>query len=77
VKQGFAIWLRQNLLPFLLIGVGAFGGAKMLVLTTQSAWLTALSLLLGVAVYAVASWFMLSVSLRADLMGATKRLVLR
>jgi O-antigen/teichoic acid export membrane protein len=76
IKQNFGIWFRQNLLPFVLIGVCAFGSAKMLA-SMQSGWLTVLWLILGIALYVGISWLMLSVPLRADLTVALKRVFLR
>lgn len=76
IRQSFGIWFRQNLLPFVLIGVGAFGSAKMLA-SMQSGSLTVLWLILGMALYGGISWFMLSVPLRSDLTFALKRVVLR
>ena len=76
IKQNFGIWFRQNLLPFVLIGVCAFGSAKMLA-SMQSGWLTVLWLILGIALYGGISWFMLSVPLRSDLTVALKRVFLR
>ena len=76
IRQSFGSWLRQNLLPFILIAVGAFGSAKILALM-QPGWITVLWLILGIALYGGLSWFMLSVPLRADLTVALKRVVLR
>ena len=75
IGQGFGVWLRENLLPFVLVGVGAFGGAKIIALMMQPGWRTVASLALGVAVYAATAWFLLSVSLRSDLTGALKRVI--
>ena len=75
IGQGFGVWLRENLLPFALVGVGAFGGAKIIALMMQPGWRTVATLALGVAVYAATAWFLLSVSLRSDLTGALKRVI--
>ena len=77
MRQGFGIWLRKNLLPFVLVGAGALGSAKILASMMQPGWLTATSLALGVVMYAVAIWFLLSASLRSDLTGALKRVISR
>ena len=77
MRQGFGIWLRKNLLPFVLVGVGALGSAKILASMMQPGWLTVASLALGVVMYAVAIWFLLSASLRSDLTGALKRVISR
>ena len=77
IGQGFGVWLRENLLPFALVGIGAFGGAKTLSLMMQPGWRTLVLLALGVAAYTVAAWCLLSVSLRIDLTGALKRVISR
>ena len=77
IGQGFGVWLRENLLPFALLGIGAFGGAKIVASTMQPGWATAASLALGVVAYSGGTWFLLSVSLRADLAGALKRVISR
>jgi len=77
IGQGFGVWLRQNLLPFALVGIGAFGGAKIIASTMQPGWSTVVLLALGAAAYAAATWFLLSVSLRSDLTGALKRVMSR
>ncbi len=77
IGQGFGVWFRENLLPFALVGVGAFGGAKIIALMMQPGWRTAASLAFGVAMYTAAAWFLLSVSLRSDLTGALKRVIPR
>ncbi len=73
MRQGFGIWLRENLLPFMLAGLIAFGGAKMLASSMQPGWLTVFPAVLGLAFYSVATWFLLSKSLRADFQILIKR----
>jgi O-antigen/teichoic acid export membrane protein len=73
VKQGFAQWLRQNFLPFVLIGAGAFGGAKLVALTIHSGAGTLFALALGCVLYAAGMWFAVSASLREDLLGTLRR----
>ena len=73
LQQGFGLWLRANLLPFLLAGVGAFGGAKILSLAFEPGWFSVIALSVGVMAYAVAAWLLLSMPLRSDLIGAFKR----
>jgi O-antigen/teichoic acid export membrane protein len=72
---GMRRWLQSNLFPFALVGIVAFGSAKILVFTTQSVWLVALSLFLGSVVYVGASWTLLSVPLRFDLTKAIKKVI--
>ncbi|MBI2725916.1 MAG: oligosaccharide flippase family protein [Polaromonas sp.] len=73
LQQGFGLWLRANLLPFLLAGVGAFGGAKILSLAFEPGWFSVIALSVGVMAYAAAAWLLLSMPLRSDLIGAFKR----
>lgn len=73
MRQGFGIWLRENLLPFMLAGITAFGGAKILASMVSPGWLTVLSIVLGLACYSVAAWFLLSASLRSDFQILIKR----
>ena len=73
VKQGFGWWLRENFLPFVLIGIGAFGGAKLFAMTIQSSVGSWLTLGCGVLIYVAAIWFVLSESLRDDLLGTLKQ----
>jgi len=73
MRQGMGVWLRANLLPFVLAGVGAFGSAKILAMAVQPGWQALTALALGVALYAAAAWFFLSGALRADLSNMIKR----
>ena len=73
MRQGFGIWLRVNLIPFMLAAIVAFGGAKILASMMQPGWLTVLSIVLGLACYSVAAWFLLSASLRSDFQILIKR----
>lgn len=73
LRLGFGIWLRENLLPFMLAGITAFGGAKILASMMQPGWFTVLSIALGLSVYSVAAWFLLSASLRSDFQILVKR----
>lgn len=73
MKQGVGMWLRANLLPFVLAGVGAFGSAKILALAVQPGWQMLAVLALGVALYATVAWFLLSDALRTDLNNMIKR----
>lgn len=75
LKQGIGIWLRANLLPFVLVGVGSFGGAKILALSVQSGWQTMAALALGVMLYAVAAWFSLANALRVDISNMMKKVL--
>lgn len=73
MRQGFGVWLRENLLPFALAGVTAFGGAKILVSMMQLERFTFLPIVLGLAFYVAMSWFLLSASLRSDFQILAKR----
>jgi O-antigen/teichoic acid export membrane protein len=77
MRQGFGVWLRANLLPFLGAGMVAFGSAKILALTVQTGWQTAAVLAVGVALYGAIAWFLLSDALRADFGQVIKRLIRR
>jgi len=77
MQQGMGIWLRTNFLPFVLIGVGTFGSAKILAVIVQPGLQTLASLALGVALYASASWFFLSAGLRFDLFNMIKKVTNR
>lgn len=74
MEQGMGMWLRANLLPFVLAGAGAFGSAKILALAVQPGWQTLVVLALGVALYATVAWFLLSDALRTDLNSMMKGL---
>lgn len=73
LKQGFGFWLGANLFPFLLAGIGAFGGAKILSMAFSPGWLSLVALGVGVLAYAAAAWLLLSRPLQSDLIGAFKR----
>jgi O-antigen/teichoic acid export membrane protein len=75
IKQGMGIWLRTNLFPFVLAGVGVFGSAKILALAVPLGWRTMVVAAFGVAIYALVAWFFLSVSLRSDLREMIKRVI--
>ena len=75
LKQGIGMWLRANLLPFVLVGVGAFGSAKILALAIPSGWQTMAALALGVMLYAVAAWFFLSNARRFDIRNMMKKVL--
>lgn len=77
MRQGFGVWLRANLLPFLFAGVVAFGSAKILALAVQPGAQTAVVLVLGVALYVAIAWLLLSDALRDDLTNLMKRLTHR
>jgi O-antigen/teichoic acid export membrane protein len=77
MRQGFGMWLRANLLPFLLAGIAAFGSAKILALAVQPGGQTAAVLAAGVALYGVIAWFLLSDALRADFSHVIQRLIRR
>ncbi len=77
MRQGFWVWLRANLLPFLLAGIAAFGSAKILALAVQPGGQTAAVLAVGVALYGVIAWFLLSDALRADFSHVIQRLTRR
>lgn len=70
MKRGTGAWLRANFLPFLLVGIGVFGFAKIFAMTAQPGWQALALLVLGAALYATISWFFLSDGLRADLLRA-------
>ncbi len=77
MKRGTGLWLRANLLPFLLVGAGAFGFAKILVMAVQPGWQTLAVMALGAVLYIAVSWFFLSDGLRADLHHAIRRVTTR
>lgn len=77
IKQPFGVWLRKYLLPFLAVGVGAFGSAKVLALGVQSGWQIAALLALGVTLYGAAAWFMLSGEMRIDLRNMIRKVIHR
>jgi len=77
MQQGFGLWLRINLLPFLLAGSLSFGSAKILALAVQPGGQTVAVLAIGVVLYAVIAWFVLSEALRADFSHAIKRVTRR
>jgi len=77
MRQGMGVWLRVNFLPFLLVGTGAFGLAKILAMGLQSGWQTLASLLLGAVMYVVIVWFFLSDALRTDLGRTINRVITR
>ena len=77
LQQGVWVWLRANLLPFILAGVGTLGSAKILAMALQPGWQTLASLVLGVLLYVAAAWFFLSDALRADLFNLIKRVTNR
>lgn len=77
MHQGFGVWLRANLLPFLFAGVVAFGSAKILALAVQPGLQTAAVAGLGVALYVAIAWFLLSSALRTDFANLLKRLTHR
>jgi O-antigen/teichoic acid export membrane protein len=76
---GQGIWrsLSTNLLPFIVAGAGAFGGAKILALTVQPGLQSSAMLALGVMLYIPAAWFLISSSLRNDLQNMIRRAVQR
>lgn len=77
MRQGFGMWLRTNLLPFLLAGIVGFGSAKILALAVQPGGQTLAVLAGGVALYGVIAWLFLSEALRADFSHVIKRLTRR
>jgi len=77
MHQGFGVWLRANLLPFLLAGVVAFGSAKILALAVQPGVQTAAVVGLGVGLYLAIAWLLLSNALRADFVNLLRRLTQR
>ena len=74
MEQRMGMWLRTNLLPFALAGLGAFGSAKILASTVEPGWQTLAVLTLGIVLYVTVAWFLLSDTLRADLNSIMKRL---
>ncbi|MEQ1591148.1 MAG: oligosaccharide flippase family protein [Thiobacillaceae bacterium] len=74
MEQGVGMWVRANLLPFVLAGAGAFGSTRILASAVQPGWQTLAVLALGVALYATVAWFLLSDALRTDLNSMMKRL---
>lgn len=77
MRQGFGVWLRVNLLPFLMAGTVAFGSAKILALAVQPGGQTIAVLAAGVVLYAAIAWLLLSEALRADFSHVIKRLTRR
>jgi O-antigen/teichoic acid export membrane protein len=77
MRQGYGVWLRANLLPFLFAGVVAFGSAKILALAVQPGLQTAAVVGVGVALYVAIAWFLLSDALRTDFANLLKRLTHR
>jgi len=79
MKQGFGVWLRANLLPILIAGIGTLGSAKILALAlaVQPGWQSAAVLALGIALYAAVAWFLLSAALRMDLKNMINKVILR
>jgi O-antigen/teichoic acid export membrane protein len=67
LKQGMGMWLRANFLPFVLAGVGAFGSAKFFVWVVQPGRWTMAVVALGIGMYAVFAWFLISSTLRTGL----------
>ncbi|MBD3812296.1 MAG: oligosaccharide flippase family protein [Betaproteobacteria bacterium] len=75
LKQKMGMWLRANLLPFVLTGVGTFGCAKILALVIQPGWYTLAVGALASVMYVVVAWPFLSDELRTDLKGEIKRVL--
>ncbi len=73
IRQSTGAWLCANFLPFLLVGVGTFGFAKLLTIALQPGWQTLASIALGVVLYLLVAWFFLSGALRVDLSRVIKR----
>lgn len=76
---GQSVWhsLRTNLLPFIVAGMAAFGGAKILSMAVLPGLPSAAMLALGAVLYVPAGWFLISNSLRNDLRNMIRRTILR
>lgn len=77
MRQGFGVWLRANLLPFLLAGILAFGSAKILASAVQPGGQTVAVMVVGVVLYGAIAWLLLSQALRADFTHVMSRLIRR
>lgn len=75
VFAGMKRWLFSNLVPFVLMGIGAFGGAKILLQALQPGVPAMSMFVLGVLLYVAAGWFLISESLRADLRNMIRMVV--
>ena len=73
IQQGFGMWARHNLIPVVLIGIGAFGGAKLLSFALPYTWFTVFSLITGTTAYTLAAWVSLSPFLRSEVSNSLKK----
>jgi len=72
----FGRWLRISLLPFLLLGVGAFGAAKLIVILTAASRpsFQLLAAAAAVVVYGISGLYLLDSEMRTFLVGLVRRL---
>ena len=77
IGQGFGVWLRENLLPFLFAGLVVFGFARLFEIVVQPSWPTGVLIIFASIAYLTVAWFFLSSALRADLANLRRRLVRR